>query len=56
MTSDTVQDLEGLKAIGKVVGHTIAEMKKVTPGMTTAGWILLELKFWKASERPQPRR
>lgn len=28
MTSDTVQDLEGLKAIGKVVGHTIAEMKK----------------------------
>jgi methionyl aminopeptidase len=37
MTSDTIQDLEGLKAIGKVVGHTIAEMKKqVTPGMTTA--------------------
>lgn len=37
MTSDTVQDLEALKAIGKVVGHTIAEMKKqVVAGMTTA--------------------
>jgi methionyl aminopeptidase len=37
MTSDTPKDLEGLKAAGKVVGHTIAEMKKaVTPGMTTA--------------------
>ncbi|WNS45854.1 type I methionyl aminopeptidase [Paenibacillus sp. MMS20-IR301] len=37
MTSETVQDLQGLKAIGKVVGHTIAEMKKsVAPGMTTA--------------------
>jgi methionyl aminopeptidase len=36
MTSDTPQDLEGLKAVGKVVGHTIAEMrKKVLPGMTT---------------------
>lgn len=37
MTSDTPLDLEGLKAVGKVVGITIAEMKKcVTPGMTTA--------------------
>lgn len=37
MISDTKQDLEGLKAVGKVVGYTIAEMKKkVTPGMTTA--------------------
>ena len=37
MTSDTQFDLEGLKAVGKVVGYTIAEMKKsVTPGMTTA--------------------
>jgi len=37
MTSDTPKDLEGLKAAGKVVGYTIAEMKKaVTPGMTTA--------------------
>ncbi|AIQ12580.1 type I methionyl aminopeptidase [Paenibacillus durus] len=36
MTSDTEQDLEGLKAAGKVVGFTIAEMKKsVKPGMTT---------------------
>ena len=37
MTSETLQDLQGLKAAGKVVGHTIAEMKKsVVPGMTTA--------------------
>lgn len=37
MTSDTPQDLEGLKAAGKVVGYTISEMKKkATPGMTTA--------------------
>lgn len=28
MISDTEQDLEGLKAAGKVVGFTIAEMKK----------------------------
>ncbi|MBY9079672.1 type I methionyl aminopeptidase [Paenibacillus sp. HN-1] len=36
MISETEQDLEGLKAVGKVVGHTIAEMKKsVKPGMTT---------------------
>ncbi|NGM83417.1 type I methionyl aminopeptidase [Paenibacillus sp. 7124] len=36
MTSDTEQDLEGLKAAGKVVGFTIAEMRKsVKPGMTT---------------------
>lgn len=37
MTSDTAQDLQGLRAAGKVVGYTIAEMKKsVVPGMTTA--------------------
>lgn len=37
MTSDTAEDLQGLKAAGKVVGYTIAEMKKhVKPGMTTA--------------------
>ncbi|ETT63504.1 methionine aminopeptidase [Paenibacillus sp. FSL R7-277] len=37
MTSDTLQDMQGLKAAGAVVGHTIAEMKKsVVPGMTTA--------------------
>ncbi|AIQ58095.1 type I methionyl aminopeptidase [Paenibacillus borealis] len=37
MTSETLQDLQGLKAAGKVVGHTIAEMKKsIVPGMTTA--------------------
>jgi methionyl aminopeptidase len=37
MTSETLQDLQGLKAAGKVVGYTIAEMKKsVVPGMTTA--------------------
>lgn len=37
MTSDTAQDLQGLKAAGQVVGYTIAEMKKsVVPGMTTA--------------------
>jgi methionyl aminopeptidase len=37
MTSDTAEDLQGLKAAGKVVGYTIAEMKKhVRPGMTTA--------------------
>ncbi|QUL57317.1 type I methionyl aminopeptidase [Paenibacillus tritici] len=37
MTSETLQDMQGLKAAGKVVGHTIAEMKKsVVPGMTTA--------------------
>lgn len=37
MTSETLQDLQGLKAAGKVVGQTIAEMKKkVVPGMTTA--------------------
>ncbi|MBT2292642.1 type I methionyl aminopeptidase [Paenibacillus albidus] len=37
MTSETAEDLAGLTAIGKVVGFTIAEMKKkVTPGMTTA--------------------
>ncbi|AIQ63656.1 Methionine aminopeptidase 2 [compost metagenome] len=36
MISETEQDLEGLKAVGRVVGHTIAEMKKsVKPGMTT---------------------
>ncbi|MFC3748677.1 type I methionyl aminopeptidase [Paenibacillus sp. GCM10012306] len=36
MICNTTKDLEGLKAIGKVVGHTIAEMKKsVVPGMTT---------------------
>lgn len=37
MTSETLQDLQGLKAAGKVVRHTIAEMRKsVVPGMTTA--------------------
>ncbi|CAM4479392.1 type I methionyl aminopeptidase [Paenibacillus typhae] len=37
MTSDNAQDLQGLQAAGKVVGHTIAEMRKqVVPGMTTA--------------------
>ncbi|ETT48716.1 MULTISPECIES: type I methionyl aminopeptidase [unclassified Paenibacillus] len=37
MTSETLQDMQGLKAAGAVVGHTIAEMKKsVVPGMTTA--------------------
>ncbi|MEK5236676.1 type I methionyl aminopeptidase [Paenibacillus sp. FSL L8-0470] len=37
MTSDTAEDLQGLKAAGKVVGYTIAEMKKhVKPGITTA--------------------
>lgn len=37
MTSETLQDLQGLKTAGKVVGYTIAEMKKrVVPGMTTA--------------------
>lgn len=37
MTSETPQDLQGLKAAGSVVGYTIAEMKKsVVPGMTTA--------------------
>ena len=37
MTSETAQDLQGLRAAGKVVGYTIAEMKKsVVPGMTTA--------------------
>ncbi|MFC6651466.1 type I methionyl aminopeptidase [Paenibacillus rhizoplanae] len=37
MTSETLQDMQGLKAAGKVVGYTIAEMKKsVVPGMTTA--------------------
>ncbi len=37
MTSDTEKDLIGLRAAGKVVGYTIAEMKKkVVPGMTTA--------------------
>lgn len=37
MISETPKDLEGLQAIGKIVGLTIAEMrKKVTPGMTTA--------------------
>ncbi|OKP95512.1 type I methionyl aminopeptidase [Paenibacillus sp. P46E] len=37
MTSDTAQDLQGLKAAGQVVGYTIAEMRKsVVPGMTTA--------------------
>lgn len=37
MTSDTPQDLRGLKAVGKVVGYTIAEMRKrISPGMTTA--------------------
>ncbi|MFF2907339.1 type I methionyl aminopeptidase [Paenibacillus sp. NPDC057934] len=36
MICNTAKDLEGLKAAGKVVGHTIAEMKKsVVPGMTT---------------------
>lgn len=29
MTSETLQDMQGLKAAGAVVGHTIAEMKKV---------------------------
>ncbi|MFD1907382.1 hypothetical protein ACFTAO_17800 [Paenibacillus rhizoplanae] len=28
MTSETLQDMQGLKAAGKVVGYTIAEMKK----------------------------
>ncbi|MHA6532605.1 type I methionyl aminopeptidase [Paenibacillus sp. BAC0078] len=37
MTSNTAQDLQGLRAAGKVVGHTIAEMRRqVKPGMTTA--------------------
>ncbi|AIQ46706.1 methionine aminopeptidase [Paenibacillus sp. FSL R7-0273] len=37
MTSDNEQDLQGLQAAGKVVGYTIAEMKRsVAPGMTTA--------------------
>lgn len=37
MTSETLQDMQGLKAAGAVVGHTIAEMKKsVVPGMTAA--------------------
>ncbi|UQZ36254.1 type I methionyl aminopeptidase [Paenibacillus sp. PK3_47] len=37
MICDNEQDLQGLKAAGKVVGHTIAEMRKsVQPGMTTA--------------------
>lgn len=37
MTSKNVQDLQGLRAVGKVVGHTIAEMRRqVQPGMTTA--------------------
>jgi methionyl aminopeptidase len=37
MTSETAQDLQGLRAAGQVVGYTIAEMKKsVVPGMTTA--------------------
>ncbi|MBW4083060.1 type I methionyl aminopeptidase [Paenibacillus sp. S150] len=37
MTSDTAQDLQGLKAVGQLVGYTIAEMRKnVVPGMTTA--------------------
>ncbi|KWX74013.1 type I methionyl aminopeptidase [Paenibacillus jilunlii] len=37
MTSDTAQDLQGLKAVGQVVGYTIAEMRKsIAPGMTTA--------------------
>ncbi|MFE4711883.1 type I methionyl aminopeptidase [Paenibacillus sp. NPDC056722] len=36
MICNTAKDLEGLKAAGKVVGYTIAEMKKsVVPGMTT---------------------
>ncbi|WP_379134853.1 type I methionyl aminopeptidase [Paenibacillus sp. sgz500958] len=36
MISATPKDLEGLKAAGKVVGYTIAEMRKaVKPGMTT---------------------
>ncbi|OME06825.1 type I methionyl aminopeptidase [Paenibacillus odorifer] len=57
MTSDTVQDLEGLKAIGKVVGHTIAEMKKkVIPGMTTAELDLIGaeiLESFGASSAPK---
>ncbi|WP_379153418.1 type I methionyl aminopeptidase [Paenibacillus sp. sgz5001063] len=37
MTSDTAQDLQGLKTVGQLVGYTIAEMRKsVVPGMTTA--------------------
>lgn len=37
VTSDTAEDLQGLKEAGKVVGYTIAEMKRrVVPGMTTA--------------------
>ncbi|KGE16583.1 type I methionyl aminopeptidase [Paenibacillus wynnii] len=37
MICNTPLDLEGLQAIGKVVGYTIAEMKKkAAPGMTTA--------------------
>jgi len=37
MIIESPEDLEGLKAAGKVVGYTIAEMrKKVTPGMTTS--------------------
>ncbi|WP_339173408.1 type I methionyl aminopeptidase [Paenibacillus sp. FSL H7-0943] len=57
MTSDTVQDLEGLKAIGKVVGHTIVEMKKkVTPGITTAELDLIGaeiLESFGASSAPK---
>ncbi|WP_150268725.1 type I methionyl aminopeptidase [Paenibacillus tepidiphilus] len=37
MTSENAEDLQGLKAVGRLVGHTIAEMKRqVKPGMTTA--------------------
>jgi methionyl aminopeptidase len=49
MTSETLQDLQGLKAAGKVVGHTIAEMKKsVVPGITTAELDEVGAKILKA--------
>ncbi|WP_151734838.1 type I methionyl aminopeptidase [Paenibacillus tengchongensis] len=49
MTSNNAEDLQGLKAVGRVVGQTIAEMKRqVKPGMTTAELDQIGEKILKA--------